>query len=40
MTKEDLEFKTKNTTTRCKLFCTDGVIGCGLSHIKLAKKIL
>ena len=40
MTKEDLEFKKENTTTSCKLFCTDGVIGCGLSHIKLAKKIL
>lgn len=40
MTKEDLEFKKENTTTGCKLFCTDGIIGCGLSHIKLAEKIL
>lgn len=36
----DIIFKRNHITKRCNLTCTDGMIGCGLSHIKLANYIL
>lgn len=40
LSEEDMKFKEDHTTQQCDLICTDGMIGCGLSHIKLAKHIV
>lgn len=34
------EEKNKYLTNFCKIFCTDGIIGCGLSHIKIYEEII
>lgn len=40
LTNDDKIFKKNHTTIKCNLFCTDPMIGCGLSHIKLANYIV
>ena len=39
LTKQQQLIKNKKVTKLCKLTCSDGIIGCGLSHIELAKMI-
>ena len=40
LTDDDKIFKENHITKKCNLTCTDGMIGCGLSHIKLANYII
>ena len=40
LTDDDKIFKQNHITKKCNLMCTDGMIGCGLSHIKLANYII
>lgn len=40
LTEDDKNFKQNHITKKCNLICTDGIIGCGLSHIKLANYII
>ena len=40
LTEDDKNFKKNHITKKCDLICTHGMIGCGLSHIKLANYII
>lgn len=40
LTDDDKIFKKNHITKKCDLICTDSMIGCGLSHIKLANNII
>ena len=40
LTKQQQLIKKTKVTKMCQLTCTDGIIGCGLSHIELAKHIV